>query len=72
VLIQLGAIMAILTVYFTRLWADRDCAADGPQDTAFRRRHPARLPARRLIGALAHGFIKSVLFETTAVDLHRC
>jgi undecaprenyl-diphosphatase len=64
VLIQLGAIMAILTVYFTRLW---QMAIALPTDR--KTQHfvagilLAFLPAA-VIGALAHGFIKSVLFET--------
>ena len=64
VLIQLGAIMAILLVYFGRLWK---IATDLP--TSERARHfvatvlVAFLPAA-VIGVLAHGFIKAVLFET--------
>ena len=64
VLIQLGAIMAILSVYFTRLWA---IAVRLPTDPAARRFVAgvllAFLPAA-VIGVMAHGFIKSVLFET--------
>jgi len=64
VLIQLGAILAILTVYFGRLWQmllalPRDRRTQyfvGGILLAF-------LPAA-IIGALAHGFIKAVLFET--------
>jgi len=65
VLIQLGAILAILSVYFARLWA---LAVALPSSA--RARHfvgailVAFLPAA-VIGALAHGFIKSVLFEST-------
>ncbi|WP_318558186.1 undecaprenyl-diphosphate phosphatase, partial [Pseudorhizobium pelagicum] len=64
VLIQLGAIMAILLVYFRRLL---DIAVNLPNSA--RARHfvltvlIAFLPAA-LIGALAHGFIKTILFET--------
>ncbi|MCI5075029.1 undecaprenyl-diphosphate phosphatase [Oricola sp.] len=64
VLIQLGAIMAILTVYFTRLW---QLAVNLPKDR--KTQHfvggilLAFLPAA-VIGALAHDFIKTVLFET--------
>lgn len=64
VLIQLGAIMAILTVYFTRLVR---MATALPSDR--KTRHfvagvlLAFLPAA-VIGAGAHGFIKQVLFET--------
>jgi undecaprenyl-diphosphatase len=64
VLIQLGAILAILTVYSAKLLK---LLADFPRDA--RTRHfvfgilVAFLPAA-FIGAAAHGFIKSVLFET--------
>lgn len=64
VLIQLGAILAILSVYAGKLL---HLAADFPRDP--RTRHfifgvlIAFLPAA-VIGALAHGIIKSVLFET--------
>jgi undecaprenyl-diphosphatase len=64
VLIQLGAILAILSVYFGRLWK---LLIDLPRDARTRRFVLGILigflPAA-VIGALAHGFIKSVLFET--------
>jgi undecaprenyl-diphosphatase len=64
VLIQLGAILAILTVYFTRLWK---VAVALPESREARRFVAsvliAFLPAA-VIGFLAHGFIKQVLFET--------
>ncbi|MCL4152886.1 UNVERIFIED_CONTAM: hypothetical protein GTU68_007089, partial [Idotea baltica] len=52
VLIQFGAILAILLVYFRRLW---DIAVTLPILLAF-------LPAA-LIGIFAHNIIKTVLFE---------
>ncbi|UVC16269.1 undecaprenyl-diphosphate phosphatase [Mesorhizobium onobrychidis] len=64
ILIQLGAILAILSVYFHRLW---QMLIDLPRDRVTR--HfvlgilVAFLPAA-VIGALAHGFIKTVLFES--------
>ncbi|RWK60800.1 undecaprenyl-diphosphate phosphatase [Mesorhizobium sp.] len=64
ILIQLGAILAILSVYFHRLW---QMLVDLPRDRVTR--HfvlgilVAFLPAA-VIGALGHGFIKSVLFES--------
>ena len=64
VLIQVGAILAILSVYAARLWS---MATSLPSDR--KTQHfvagilIAFLPAA-VIGALAHGFIKSVLFET--------
>ncbi|MBZ3693899.1 undecaprenyl-diphosphate phosphatase [Phyllobacterium calauticae] len=64
VLIQLGAILAILTVYFGRLLK---IARDLPGDAGTRRFVAgilvAFLPAV-VIGVLAHGFIKAVLFES--------
>ena len=64
ILIQLGAILAILTVYSGRLWR---IAADLPREARARRFVLgvliAFLPAA-FIGVLAHGFIKTVLFET--------
>ena len=67
VLIQLGAILAILSVYFARLWK---LALDLPTSANARRFVAAILLAflpAAVIGALAHGFIKSVLFESTAL-----
>jgi undecaprenyl-diphosphatase len=64
VVIQLGAVLAILTVYAARLWAvarglRRDPGAQWFVATVL----IAFLPAA-VIGVLAHGFIKTVLFET--------
>uniref|UniRef100_A0A9E7ZV70 Undecaprenyl-diphosphatase n=1 Tax=Bosea sp. NBC_00436 TaxID=2969620 RepID=A0A9E7ZV70_9HYPH len=63
VLVQLGAILAILLVYFRRLL---DIALRIPSDPAARRFVIgvliAFLPAA-VIGALLHGFIKGVLFN---------
>lgn len=67
VLIQLGAIMAILTVYFARLW---HLAVTLPKNRETQHFVGgvllAFLPAA-VIGALAHDFIKTVLFETPIV-----
>src|SRR5688500_14307461 len=63
VLIQLGAILAILSIYFMRLW---NIAMRMFTDPAARRFVIgvviAFLPAA-IIGAVAHGFIKGVLFN---------
>ena len=67
VLIQLGAILAVLSVYFGRLWR---VATALPSDPAARRFVLAILVAflpAAIIGVLAHGFIKEVLFETPAL-----
>ncbi len=67
VLIQLGAILAILSVYFGKLWA----IALGMFSNPAARRFVlgvliAFLPAA-LIGAVGHSFIKSVLFNVWIV-----
>lgn len=67
VLIQLGAILAILSIYFTRLWR---IAIGMFSDPAARRFVLgvliAFLPAA-VIGAAAYGFIKGVLFNPWVV-----
>ncbi|WP_029061950.1 undecaprenyl-diphosphate phosphatase [Labrenzia sp. DG1229] len=67
VLIQLGAILAILSVYFGRLWK---LAVTLPSDATSRRFVfgilIAFLPAA-VIGVLLHSFIKEVLFESPAL-----
>ncbi len=64
ILIQLGAILAILSVYFYRLW---DLAVSLPNNAKSRKFVLgillAFLPAA-VIGVAAHDFIKTVLFET--------
>jgi undecaprenyl-diphosphatase len=64
VLIQLGAILAVVAGYFARLWK---ILLDLPHDPRARRFVigvlVAFLPAA-IIGALAHDFIEGVLFET--------
>lgn len=67
VLIQLGAILAILSVYSVRLV---EIARAAPRDPRARRFIAAVLIAflpAVVIGVMAHGFIKSVLFETPIV-----
>lgn len=67
VLIQLGAILAILSVYFARLL---NLALSLPSSAKARRFIGAILLAflpAAVIGALAHDFIKTVLFETPAL-----
>ena len=67
VLIQLGAILAIMVLYFRKLWA---VALALPHDPAARRFAIgiviAFLPAA-VLGVILHGFIKTVLFETPAL-----
>lgn len=64
VVIQLGAVLAILGVYSTRLWAIFSTAA---HDAASRRFIAAVLLAFMpavVIGVMAHDIIKTILFET--------
>jgi len=64
VLIQLGAILAILSVYFAKLW---NVFIALPSDPAARRFVFAILIAflpAAVIGVMMHGFIKTVLFES--------
>ncbi|ODT58926.1 undecaprenyl-diphosphate phosphatase [Paracoccus hibiscisoli] len=64
VLIQLGALLAILGVYAGRII---QILTDAPRDPAARRFVAAVLVAflpAVVIGVMAHGFIKTVLFET--------
>src|SRR5579859_4128650 len=67
VLIQLGSILAILVIYFSKLW---NIALNMFSDAAARRFVIgviiAFLPAA-VIGALAHSFIKEVLFNPWVV-----
>ena len=67
VLIQLGAILAILSVYSARLL---ELARAAPTDPVARRFILAVLIAfvpAVIVGVLAHDFIKTVLFETPAL-----
>lgn len=67
VLIQLGAILAILGVYAGRLWT---IFSSAPHDPRARRFVLAVLVAflpAVVIGVLAHGIIKEVLFETPSL-----
>ena len=68
VLIQLGAILAIVAVYFQRLWGiARDAIARKPGALRFVLGvFLASFPAA-LAGVLLHDFIKSVIYETPVV-----
>jgi undecaprenyl-diphosphatase len=63
VVIQLGAVLAILAVYAARLWHLVSTLDTEPSRRALVSVLIAFLPAA-IVGALAHDFIKSVLFET--------
>ena len=67
VLIQLGAVLAVLAVYFQRLWR---VLVVLPHDPVARRFALAVLLAflpAAIAGVLLHGFIKTVLFESPAL-----
>jgi undecaprenyl-diphosphatase len=69
IIIQLGAILAVVAVYFQRLWR---VLITAPKDKGSQRFIlsvlVAFLPAM-VIGAFAHGFIKAVLFNPTIVAI---
>ena len=64
VVIQLGAVLAILTVYSARLWAVFSAAPHDPQARRFIWSVLLAFLPAVVIGVMAHDFIKTVLFET--------
>ncbi|TCT06538.1 undecaprenyl-diphosphate phosphatase [Aquabacter spiritensis] len=64
VLIQLGAVLAILTVYFQRFLRIALLLPSSPGARRFVIGVLVAFLPAALIGALAHGFIKTVLFES--------
>jgi len=67
VLIQLGAILAIVTVYFQRLWQLMRTFHSDPSSRRFVFGVLLAFLPAAVIGVLAHGFIKTVLFESPAL-----
>jgi undecaprenyl-diphosphatase len=67
VLIQLGAILAILTVYAHRLWSIATALPSDPSAQRFVLGVLIAFLPAAIVGALSHDFIKSVLFETPLV-----
>jgi undecaprenyl-diphosphatase len=67
VLIQLGAILALLSIYFTRLWALATGFFTDPQARRFVIGVLLAFLPAAVVGALAHSFIKSVLFNVWIV-----
>ena len=64
VVIQIGAVMALVVLYFQRLWGAVATAGHDPASRRFIMSIViAALPAV-LLGVLMHGLIKTVLFET--------
>lgn len=64
VLIQLGAILAILSIYFARLWKVAIALPSDPKARQFVFAILLAFLPAAVIGVLAHDFIKSVLFES--------
>jgi undecaprenyl-diphosphatase len=62
--IQLGAILAILLIYFQRLWAIFIALPNDPKARRFVLGILAAFLPAAIIGVLAHDFIKTVLFES--------
>lgn len=67
VLIQLGAILAIVTVYFGKLWHLLVSIGSDRQSQKFVLGILLAFLPAAILGALLHTFIKSVLFETPAL-----
>lgn len=68
VVIQLGAILAVCVVYFTRLWRVLMGLASDPGARRFAAAVIIAFLPAAVIGAVAHGFIKSVLFSPWVVS----
>jgi len=67
VMIQLGAVLAIITVYFERFVKVAQALPTNPGARRFVIGIVVAFLPAAAIGAMAHGFIKSVLFETPAL-----
>ena len=67
VLIQLGAILALLSIYFVRLWRLFLGMFRNPEDRRFVIGVLVAFLPAMVIGALAYGYIKSVLFNVWIV-----
>ncbi|MCB1471405.1 MAG: undecaprenyl-diphosphate phosphatase [Rhodobiaceae bacterium] len=64
VLIQLGAVLAILSVYFARLWTIAVALPSNPSARRFVLGILLAFLPAAIVGVALHGFIKQVLFET--------
>lgn len=67
VLIQLGAILAILTVYFRRFWAIALALPSNPRARRFVYGIVLAFLPAAVLGVLLHSVIKTVLFESPAL-----
>lgn len=64
VVIQLGAVLALMTVYAAKLWQTFSTAHRDPAAMRFIISVLLAFLPAAVIGVIAHGFIKTVLFET--------
>lgn len=64
VVIQFGAVLALLTVYFAKLWQVFSTAHHDPAAMRFVVSVALAFLPAVVVGVLAHDFIKTVLFET--------
>src|SRR5262249_8815548 len=67
VLVQLGAILAIVLVYFSRLWNVLLALPSNPSARRFVIGILLAFLPAAILGATLHGFIKNVLFERPAL-----
>jgi len=67
VLIQFGAILALLSIYFSRLWRIAMGIFSNPSDRRFVIGVLIAFLPAAVVGAIAHDFIKSVLFNVWIV-----
>ncbi len=67
ILIQLGAILALLTIYFGRLWSIFIALPSDPKARRFVLGVLIAFLPAAVVGALAHDFIKNVLFDVRIV-----
>ena len=67
VLIQFGAILALLSIYFSRLWRIAMGMFSNPSDRRFVIGVLIAFLPAAVVGAIAHDFIKSVLFNVWIV-----
>ena len=64
VLIQLGAVLAVLSVYFAKLWQLVTTLPTSPESRRFITGVLLAFLPAAVIGMLLHDFIKTVLFES--------
>lgn len=68
IVIQLGAILAVVAVYFSRLWKVLASLSRDERSQRFAAAVLMAFSPSVVVGALAHGFIKKVLFNPVVVS----